>query len=157
KSLELLSTTLCSHGKYAEAETRGREAVALHERLLGKEHPTTARAKRLLATAIYRQRRFAEAEALSRQALATERACSNEGAELTWALELLAECLARQGKIDETERLAEEMLAICTNGPPNFKFVLRVAGQLGRPLESGGRLGLARRLYHESLVAGDFN
>jgi CHAT domain-containing protein/tetratricopeptide (TPR) repeat protein len=59
-----------SRGQYAEAETLQHQVVAIHERTLGPEHPTTATSLSNLGNVLYLQGKHAEAEKVYQRALA---------------------------------------------------------------------------------------
>jgi CHAT domain-containing protein/Tfp pilus assembly protein PilF len=103
---------LHSGGKYAEAETLLREALAVNEKVLGPGHPYTANAHSYLASILNARGRYAEAEPLYRKALAvnekalgpghpgTARCCNN-----------LALSLRARGRYTEAEPLLRRALA----------------------------------------------
>ena len=64
------ASSLFEQGKYAEAETECRAAVAISERVLGAEHPATLNCRDNLAIALRKQRKDAEAETEYRASLA---------------------------------------------------------------------------------------
>ena len=57
-------------GHFAEAEQLARQAVDMHRRLHGDQHPETAWGLKTLAKALRAQQKLAEAEAAVREALA---------------------------------------------------------------------------------------
>jgi tetratricopeptide (TPR) repeat protein len=64
---------LHAQGKYAEAESLCRQALAIYRKLLGDDHPLTANSYHNVASNLNAQGKYAEAEPLFRQALASVR------------------------------------------------------------------------------------
>ncbi len=65
-----LAEVLSRQGKHKEAEEMHRQALALRETVLGKEHPSTLTSMNNLAGVLSRQGKYKEAEEMYRQMLA---------------------------------------------------------------------------------------
>jgi len=71
-ALNNLAVTYRNLARYAEAEPLYRQAIAIDEKVLGKEHPGVATDYNNLALLLQDQGKFAEAEPLYRQAIAID-------------------------------------------------------------------------------------
>ncbi|RYP45025.1 hypothetical protein DL770_011441 [Monosporascus sp. CRB-9-2] len=69
-----LALVLDSQGKYDEAEQMHRQALALSQAVLGREHPDTLKSMRNLALVLHSQGKYVEAEQMHRQAMALSQA-----------------------------------------------------------------------------------
>jgi tetratricopeptide (TPR) repeat protein len=105
RSLSNLGGVLQAQGKFAEAETVYREALAMRRKLLGSEHPGVANLLGGLAEVLLAQGKFAEAEASARECLAVREKRLPEGWEMFDARSLLGATLLRQKKYAEAEPL----------------------------------------------------
>ncbi len=86
-------------GQYQEAETLHHEVLAIHEKSLGAEHPTTATSVSNLGNVYYLQGRFAEAEKLYRRALQVrEKVLGADHADVATSLNNLANALQELGR-----------------------------------------------------------
>jgi tetratricopeptide (TPR) repeat protein len=98
-------------GLYPRAEAMFRDALALRKKLFGERHLKVAESMHLLASALYRQRKAAEAEPLFREALAIRKALLQPDDPLVGqSLNNLALALSFQGKLTEAERLQRQAL-----------------------------------------------
>ncbi len=100
-------------GRYSEAEPLYRRALAIDEKVLGREHPHVATSLNNLAFLLNKQGKYREAEPLYRQALAMdEKVYGREHPEVATDLNNLAELLREQGKYTAAEPLYRRALAI---------------------------------------------
>ncbi len=99
KRLSARAQELAERGQYQEAETLHYRVVAIHERTLGKEHPSTATSLSNLGNVLYLQGKFKEAEAVHRRALAIrEKVLGAEHPDTATSMNNLANVLQEQGK-----------------------------------------------------------
>jgi tetratricopeptide (TPR) repeat protein len=99
---------LVARGQYREAETVHHRVLAIHERALGAEHPTTATSLSNLGNVLYLQGKFADAERVHRRALAIREKVLGPGhPDTATSLNNLANVRMEQGK-DEQMSLAEQ-------------------------------------------------
>ncbi len=90
---------LAGRGQYQEAETLSYRVVAIHEKTLGKDHPTTATSLSNLGNVLYLQGKFKEAEAVHRRALAIrEKVLGMDHPDTATSMNNLANVLQEQGK-----------------------------------------------------------
>ncbi len=86
-------------GQYQEAETLHHQVLAIHEKSLGAEHPTTATSVSNLGNVYYLQGRFAEAEKLYRRALQIrEKVLGADHADVATSLNNLANAMQELGR-----------------------------------------------------------
>lgn len=105
--------TLNSAGRYDEAEPLYREAMAIVEKTLGKEHPSYAASLNNLAGLHKATGRYDEAEPLFRDAMAiTGATLGKEHPSYAGSLNNLALLLDTTGRSDEAEPLFREAMAI---------------------------------------------
>lgn len=71
--LNNLTEVLSSQDKYDKAEEMHRQALALTETVLGKEHPNTLTSINNLVLVLSRQGKYDEVEEMHRQALALKK------------------------------------------------------------------------------------
>ena len=99
KQLSARAQELIDRGQYQEAETLHYRVVAIHEKTLGKEHPTTATSLSNLGNVLYLHGKFKEAEALHRRALAVrEKVLGAAHPDTATSMNNLANVLQEQGK-----------------------------------------------------------
>lgn len=129
--LHSLGTLLSNRGD-GEAEAVFRRAIAIRRSATGAEHPQVAEGLQLLARELARQRRFPEAEALQRQALAhTSRTLGPRHPVITNSrLPALAEILDRQGRHAEADAIYESTFASAAVSSPVQGEVRRAYGRL---------------------------
>jgi CHAT domain-containing protein len=138
-----MAVNLGAQGKYAEAEARYREALAVLRQALGEEHPTTAYTCFNLASNLRRQSRYAEAEPLFRQALDVQRRRLGEDHPQTiQCANGLAQTLDQQKRYPEAEPLFRQALAAAA----------RALGD-AHPQTARGRNNLAGNLYMQGRYA----
>ena len=108
-----LAELYLSQGKYIEAESLIKEALAIDRAALPENHPDLARNVKNLAGLYNSQGRYAEAEPLIKEALAIDRAALPENhPDLATAVNNLASLYNSQGRYAEAEPLFKEALAI---------------------------------------------
>lgn len=99
KQLSARAQELIDRGQYKEAETLQYRVVAIHEKTLGKEHPTTATSLSNLGNVLYLQGKLKEAEAVHRRVLAIrEKGLGPEHPDTATSMNNLANVLQEQGK-----------------------------------------------------------
>ncbi|RDW59053.1 hypothetical protein BP5796_11977 [Coleophoma crateriformis] len=99
KLLDHIGRCYISIGQYSEAEKMHRQALALRERVLGAEHPSTLTSMDNLALVLGGQGKYSEAETMHRQALALrERVLGAEHPSTLTSMNNLALVLGDQGK-----------------------------------------------------------
>lgn len=99
KQLSARAQELIDRGQYKEAETLHYRVVAIHEKTLGKEHPTTATSLSNLGNVLYLQGKLKEAEAVHRRVLAIrEKGLGPEHPDTATSMNNLANVLQEQGK-----------------------------------------------------------
>jgi tetratricopeptide (TPR) repeat protein len=101
-----LASLLQSQGKSDEAEPMYRQALALREKVLGKEHPDTLTSMNNLAGLLEGQGKYDEAEPIYRQTLALmEKVLGKEHPDTLTSMINFAGLLESRGKNDEAEQL----------------------------------------------------
>jgi len=99
KRLSARAQELAQRGDYREAESLNYRVVAIHERTLGPEHPTTATSLSNLGNVLYLEGKFKEAESVHRRALAIrEKVLGTEHPDTATSMNNLANVLQEQGK-----------------------------------------------------------
>ena len=163
---------LMERGQYQEAETLQHRVVAIHEKTLGAEHPTTATSLSNLGNVLYLQGKFKEAEEMHRRVLAVrEKVLGMEHPDTATSMNNLANVLQQQGKDDllapsearaqarfnlqaytETENLFRKALAIQerTLGPEH-PATANTLNNLSTYLDRRGRAEEAEPLQRRAL------
>jgi CHAT domain-containing protein/Tfp pilus assembly protein PilF len=104
---------LLEAGRYAEGRRAAQEALRLHERLSGPEHPNVATTLNLLGVIEDRQGHYAEAEASYRRAVSIqENALGPNDLDTAKFLSNLGAVVNARGQPAEAERLLSRALAI---------------------------------------------
>ncbi len=112
-SLNNLAVLYRAQGKYAEAESLLKRALAILEKALGPEHPRVATALNNLALVYKAQGRYTEAEPLQKRALAIfEKALGPEHPHVATSLENYAALLRKTGRSDEAAKMEARAKAI---------------------------------------------
>ena len=141
-------------GKYAEAETYYKRALAINEEKLGRKHPTLAMPLNNLANVYAQQGKYAEAEKSYNRALAIyQETLGRDHSKVAAALDNLAHVNVLQGKHDKAESFSKRGLTIYENSLG--KDHPSVAGSfmnLANVCEAQGRLAEAEALYTRALV-----
>jgi tetratricopeptide (TPR) repeat protein len=111
--LNTLGALLKERGKYREAGQRIRQALAIHRKILGEEHLSTARSYNDLAANLAEQGKYREALPLCRVALAIRRKeLGEEQPDTADSYNTLASSLNALGKYGEALPLYRKALAI---------------------------------------------
>ena len=140
-------------GRHGEAEPLLREALALLERLLGKEHPDTASSLNNLASNLDDKGLYEQAEPLYREALELrERLLGKEHPDTAQSLNNLAYNLNAQGLYEQAEPLFREALELrerlLGKAHPDTAVSLN---NLAYNLDAQGLYEQAEPLYREAL------
>src|SRR5262249_30978588 len=99
--------------RYREAEAKLREALAICQKLLGEQHPLTARIYDNLALCLDAQGKSAEALPLCQKALAiSQKVLGEQHPDTATCYNNVASCLDHQGKSAEALPLHQKALAI---------------------------------------------
>jgi tetratricopeptide (TPR) repeat protein len=111
--MEVMGNTYRGLGLYAEGQPLMENSLRIREKIIGEEHPDTARNLCGLAMLLYRQGKYAEAEPLYRRALAIEEKVFGPMHPNTASLlNNLAMLYYDQGKYAEAEPIYRRALAI---------------------------------------------
>jgi CHAT domain-containing protein/Tfp pilus assembly protein PilF len=172
KVLGLRAQELVNRGQYKEAETLHHRVLAIHEKALGKEHPTTATSLSNLGNVLYLQGKFKEAEEVHRRALAIrEKVLGSEHPDTATSMNNLANVLQEQGKDEllspsearalarsnlqaysETENLFRRALAVQERAlGPNHPATANTLNNLSTYLDRRGRPEEAEPLQRRAL------
>ena len=178
KQLSARAQELINRGQYKEAETLHYRVLAIHEKTLGKEHPTSITSLSNLGNVLYLQGKFKEAESVHRRVLALrEKVLGGEHPDTATSMNNLANVLQEQGKDEmlspsearlqarvnlqaytETENLFRKALALQerTLGP-NHPSTANTLNNLGTYLDRRGRGEEAEPLQRRALDILDKN
>jgi CHAT domain-containing protein len=138
-------------GRYEEAESPLRRALAIREATLGPDHVETADSVEDLAELLTAQERDDEAENLHRRALATFEAA--EGQDLAATLDNLAGLLEVEGRHGEAEALIRRALAIYEKAAgPEDPETAATLDNLAGVLQARGRHAEAEGLLRRALA-----
>ncbi|CAK0772204.1 ABC-2 type transport system permease protein [Gammaproteobacteria bacterium] len=151
--LNNLAGLLMTTGRYGEAESLLREALAISKKDLPEGHPDIATSLNNLAALLQDTGRYGEAEPLYREALAiTQKVLCKVHPHIATNLTNLAVLLHNTGRYGEAETLYREALAIkkkaLPEGHPDIAISLN---NLAGLLDTTGRYGEAEPLYREAL------
>jgi tetratricopeptide (TPR) repeat protein len=104
---------LAARHRYAEAEKALRDVLAIHKRLLGEEHPTTALSYNSLAYNLHAQGKYREAQPLLQKALELrQKVLGEEHPETAQSYNNLAAILNAQGKHRQAQPLYQKALEL---------------------------------------------
>jgi tetratricopeptide (TPR) repeat protein len=142
---------LVQRGRYREAEIVAQQAVEMHRRLNGPGHPETAWGLLALGSALQKQRKFTEAEAAMREALAIfrQRYRGNHHS-LTGTFLALKQVLAAQGDETGLDELAKAEAEQATRSE-SPEYDIRLAGLLLSNNPSGAQKQEARQLLRRAI------
>jgi len=99
KQLSTRAQELVDRGQYKEAETLQYRVVAIHDKTLGREHPSTATSLSNLGNVLYLQGKAKEAETIHRSVLAIrQKVLGAEHPDTATSMNNLANVLQEQGK-----------------------------------------------------------
>ncbi len=143
-------------GIVTEIEGMYRRALAIQDKSLGREHPSTALTLNNLGGVLALRGDFAQAEQMQRAALGTmEKVFGEQHPDTAAVLTSLSLALDRQGKIAEAEASFQRAVDISrkTGNPRNL---LINASNLGFSLAKRGRFREALPYYKEAVETVDF-
>lgn len=139
-----------------EVEAMYRRALAIQERALGPDHPSTANTLNNLGVMLSLRGDFAQAEKMHRAALATmEKVYGEQHPDTAAVLTALSYSLDRQGKVREAEASYERAVEI-SRKTGNPRSLLINASRLGYSLAKRGRYREALPYYKEAVQTLDF-
>jgi tetratricopeptide (TPR) repeat protein len=144
-------------GDYLAARPYWDRARALHEKLLGPEHPNTAASLNNLAGLLQRQGALDEARPLHERAFAIrEKQLGPEHPDTAISLNNLAGLLQAQGALDEARPLFERALAIREKqrGPEHPDTAISL-NNLAGVLRAQGAITEARSLHERALAINE--
>jgi CHAT domain-containing protein/Flp pilus assembly protein TadD len=143
-------------GALTEIETMYRRALAIQDRSLGREHPSTALTLNNLGGLFAVRGDFAQAEQMQRAALGTmEKVFGEQHPDTAAVLTSLALALDNQGKIVEAEATYRRAIEISRKSG-NPRSLLINAANLGYALAKRGRYREALPYYKEAVETVDF-
>ncbi len=138
--INYLGIALVQAEHYTEAEPYLNRALAIREKSLGADHPSTAKSLHNLAELYRTQRKYAEAEPLFIRALAIrEKSLGPDHALTAITLNNLAGLYVSQDKYKEAEPLLERALAI-------HEKAARSSNHRHKPQQSGRTLSYTRQV-----------
>jgi non-specific serine/threonine protein kinase/serine/threonine-protein kinase len=154
RALDRLAGAAASEGNLQEAERRGREALAMLDRLGKADGAEAAQVKGDLAVVLNGLGKSNEAEALYRAVLAIRRRVDGNRSEAVAAtLNNLGVLLGQRGDWAGAEPLHREALEIVSDvRGPEHPAVAAAINSLGAVLEEKGDLPGAEALYRDSLA-----
>jgi CHAT domain-containing protein/tetratricopeptide (TPR) repeat protein len=145
---------LYQQGKYNEAIPLAEQALAIRKKVLGDNHPNTARSLNNLAGLYESQGRYSEAEPLYKQALAIKKQQLGDNHPSTaTSLNNLAALYRVQGRYSEAEPLYQQALAIRRKQlGDNHPNTARSLNNLASLYQNQGRYSEAEPLYKQALA-----
>ncbi|KAI6439877.1 hypothetical protein MCOR15_011898 [Pyricularia oryzae] len=144
-------------GQYEEAEQMHRETLALREKVLGPEHPSTFDSINNLALLFASQGKYQEAEQMHRKTLEfCKKAMGPEHPSTLDSMNNLASVLASQGKYEEAEQMHRKELALSEKvlGPEN-PSTLTSMNNLALVLNSQGKYEEAEQMHRNTLALSE--
>jgi len=153
-TLDKLGDTFESEGKWTDAETVRREALAEYRSEVGNEDTVTLYALRRLGLTLEAQGKWAEAETIWRESLAVWRKQGgNEEQQSMYTLRKLGVAFEAEGKWPDAETVYREALAISRKQSGNEgPEALRDLEGLIRALVAQKKLGAADQMLDEVLT-----
>jgi tetratricopeptide (TPR) repeat protein/CHAT domain-containing protein len=144
---------LCSQRKYAEAQPLLEKALANYRRLLGDDHPDTARSYSRLAMIFQAQGKYAEAQPLFEKSLEiNRRVLTDDHPDTASSYLSLAIHFATRGRYAQAQPLFEKALEInrrlLTDDHPD---TAKSYNDLATNLYAGGKYAAAQPLYEKAL------
>jgi CHAT domain-containing protein/Tfp pilus assembly protein PilF len=145
---------LIEQGKYYEAEPLSRRALAISEKVLGKNHPSVATNLNNLALLYDNQGKYAQAETLYQRSLAIrEKALGKDHLSVANSLSNLAVLYRKQGKYVQAEPLYQRALAIREKAlGKDHPDVATSLNNLALLYDSQGKYVQAEPLYQRALA-----
>jgi tetratricopeptide (TPR) repeat protein len=146
---------LLERGLSREAEKPLRQALLIREKVLGREHPSTARSYNNVASCLHAQGKHAEAFPLYRQALQIqEKVLGREHPLTALSYHNVALCLNDQGKHSEALPLFHKALRICEKVlGKDHPSTATSSNNVALCLWQQERLNESGRLWQQSLLA----
>ena len=143
-------------GATTEIEGMYRRALAIQDRALGREHPSTALTLNNLGSMLALRGDYAQAEQMQRAALSTmEKVFGEQHPDTAAVLTSLSIALDRQGKIVESEASYQRAIEISRRSA-NPRNLLINTSNLGFALAKRGRYREALPYYKEAVETVDF-
>ncbi|HEY0604685.1 MAG TPA: FxSxx-COOH system tetratricopeptide repeat protein [Herpetosiphonaceae bacterium] len=151
---DALGVHLWQLGVYDEAQGYLEHAVAIRQRVLGGDHPDTARSLSNLANVFYGHGQYAEAQHAHAQALAIrQRVLGGDHLDTARSLNNLGTILEAQGKYAEAQHYIEQAVAIQERVLGREHPVTAVAlNNLANVLRSQGQYTLAQHYLEQALT-----
>jgi CHAT domain-containing protein/Flp pilus assembly protein TadD len=148
--------TGASVGGSTEIEGMYRRALAIQDRTLGRQHPSTALTLKNFGDMLAQRGDYAQAEEMERAALATmEKVFGEQHPDTAAVLTSLSDALDRQGKVVEAEASYQRAVEISRRAG-NPRTLLINARNLGYSLARRGRYREALPYYDEAVETVDF-
>jgi len=144
---------LCDRGKYGEATVVAEQVLKIREKVLGPEHPDTARSLNILARLYDEQANYAAAKPLYQRALKIrEKVLGPEHSDTATSLNNLAQVYESQGNYAAAEPLLQRALKINEKvlGPEHPDTALSL-NNLGVLYDLQGTYTAAEPLYQRAL------
>mmetsp|Transcript_16084 Transcript_16084/g.45155 ORF Transcript_16084/g.45155 Transcript_16084/m.45155 type:complete len:735 (+) Transcript_16084:44-2248(+) len=150
-----LATLLKEQGRFAEAESLYRDALAARREHKGSKHPKTLLAMSNLALLLQEQGNFNEAEALFRENFEARLETLGENDPLTlMAMHNLGKVLKDRGYLSDAEKLLRSALELRTQVlGEHHKDTISTLKILGLVLHDGGKLKEAELIFYRELEA----
>jgi eukaryotic-like serine/threonine-protein kinase len=147
-----LGAVLEQSGQSERAVESFEQAIEIHRRALGPQHPELAGLHNNYAVILFGRQDFAGAQAQLEQAARIQRQVRGEHPHTALVIDNLGGLLVLQGKVDEGRKLIEEALAMRekTLGPEH-PMVAQSLGNLASVLAQADDWGAARRLSERAL------
>jgi tetratricopeptide (TPR) repeat protein len=154
RALSSMGRNLLQGAKLSQAENVLNQALAIRERVLGPDHPSTASSCNNLAGVYDAQSRYSEAEPLHQRALAIyERVLGPDHPNTANSCNNLAEVYCEQGRYSEAEPLYQRALAICERVlGPDHPHTATSCGNLAGVYNAQGLYSEAEPLYQRALA-----
>jgi CHAT domain-containing protein len=145
---------LYNQGKYEEAIPFAQSALAIREKVLGKDHPDVAQSLSNLAVLYGKQGKYTQAISLAQRSLAIlEKTFGKDHPDVATGLNNLAGLYSDQGKYAEAEMFYQRALAIFEKDPgKNHLYVARSLNNLAWLYRNQGRYAQAELLAQRSLA-----
>ena len=145
-----------SVGAYTEIEAMYRRALAIQDRALGRNHPSTALTLSNFGGMLAQRGDYAQAEEMQRAALVTmEKVFGEQHPDTAAVLTALSQALDRQGKVLEAEASYQRAVEISRKAGNPRNLLINAAG-LGYSLARRGRYREALPYYKEAVETVDF-
>jgi predicted ABC-type transport system involved in lysophospholipase L1 biosynthesis ATPase subunit len=153
KSCTTLSDFAFMRGRWDDAESWERRALAIRRDAVPADPLAVARSLDGLGVVLVRQGRLADAEPLLSEAVRLYDADPAAGDARLEARNSLAELYRQQDRLEESEHLFREAIAAAEQaGPDGAALLARLANNLGGLLKDEGKLAEAETLNHRSLA-----